>query len=199
MFTGIIEAIGTIETVETGGSDKRFYINTGKLDLSDITTGDSICVNGVCLTVVELQDKGFLTDVSVETLSCTSFGSLKEGDHVNLERALRVSDRLSGHIVSGHVDGVGSVQSLKEVARSVQYDIEVPNELKKYICKKGSVCIDGVSLTVNEVKGNRFSVNIIPHTSEETIFSEYQVATQLNIEVDLIARYLEGLMITNDD
>lgn len=194
MFTGIIEAIGTVSQITDKGSDKSFHIDTGKLDLSDVSAGDSICVSGVCLTAVELSEKGFLTDVSNETLSCTTFNSFQIGDQVNLEKALKVSDRLGGHIVSGHVDGVGCVLKLEEDSRSVRYVIEVPDELARYICRKGSVCVDGVSLTVNASENNVFSVNIIPHTSEETIFSGYRTGTQVNLEVDLIARYLEGLI-----
>ena len=194
MFTGIIEAIGAVSRITEKNADKSFWIDTGKLDLSDLSTGDSICVNGVCLTAVELSDKGFLTDVSNETLSCTTFDAFKTGDQVNLEKALKVSDRLSGHIVSGHVDGVGSVKNMTEDARSVRYEIEVPDALLKYICKKGSVCVDGVSLTVNEIENTVFSVNVIPHTSAETIFSSYRIGTKVNLEVDLIARYLERLL-----
>lgn len=194
MFTGIITAVGTIRKIENLGSDKRFNLDTGKLDMADVSIGDSICVNGVCLTVVELLDSGFATDISVETLSCTTFENLQEGDQVNLEKSLRVADRLGGHIVIGHVDGVGKITDLHTAARSIQYNIEVPSQLRKYICKKGSVCVDGVSLTINDVTGSSFSVNIIPHTTEETIFSEYRTGTPVNIEVDIIARYLEGLM-----
>ena len=194
MFTGIIQAIGTVSRITQQDSDKSFWIDSGKLDLSDLSAGDSICVSGVCLTVVELTDEGFLMDVSNETLSCSTFDSIKTGDQVNLEKALRLSDRLSGHIVSGHVDGVGIVRNMIEDDRSVRYEIEVPGELARYICKKGSICVDGVSLTVNEIENFVFSVNIIPHTSEETIFPNYHIGTKVNLEVDLIARYLEGLM-----
>lgn len=194
MFSGIIEAIGTVSRITQKDSDKSFRIDTGKLDLSDLSTGDSICVNGVCLTAVGLSQTGFDLDVSNETLSCTTFGSFREGDEVNLEKALRVNDRLSGHIVSGHVDGVGTIRRMQQDDRSVRYDIEVPRDLVKYITRKGSICVDGVSLTINSIEDNVFSVNIIPHTSEETIFSNYRVGTKVNLEVDLIARYLEGLI-----
>ena len=196
MFTGIIKAVGTVRTIEKKGSDKRFSLGTGKLDMADVSIGDSICVNGVCLSVVELLDGGFATDISVETLACTTFANLQEGDSVNLEKSLRLADRLGGHIVIGHVDGVGKITGMHEAARSIQYNIEVPSQLKKYICRKGSICIDGVSLTINDVAGSLFSVNIIPHTSGETIFSGYRAGTRVNIEVDIIARYLEGLMQT---
>ncbi len=194
MFTGIIEAIGKIELIEDISSDKRFVITSDLLNLSDVQVGDSISVNGVCLTVVDLQEKGFTTDVSVETLSCTTFNKLVAGDQVNLEKALQLSSRLSGHMVSGHVDGKGIIQERVADARSERFEIKFPAELGKYICKKGSICIDGVSLTVNEVEPSYFSVNIIPHTNEETIFSEYIEGSQVNLEVDIVARYMESLM-----
>ena len=193
MFTGIIAATGSIQKIEDRGEDKRFTINTGKLDLSDVSMGDSISVNGTCLTVIELQENAFSTDLSTETLDVTTFAAAKEGDMVNLETALMLSDRLGGHIVSGHVDGIGVISDFYEDARSLRYEIAIPAELNRYLCKKGSICIDGVSLTVNEVATNIFSVNIIPHTMDETIFSSYKKNSKVNLEVDLIARYLEGL------
>jgi len=195
MFTGIIEAIGKIELIEDIGSDKRFIITSGSLNLSDVQRGDSISVNGVCLTVVDLQEKGFSTDVSVETLSCTTFNELAVGDQVNLEKALQLSSRLSGHMVSGHVDGKGTIQKKVTDARSERFEINFPAELRKYICKKGSICIDGVSLTINDVDESTFSVNIIPHTNVETIFSEYIEGKSVNLEVDIVARYMESLMM----
>ena len=194
MFTGITEAIGKIELIENIGSDKRFVISSDSLNLSDVQRGDSVSVNGVCLTVVDLQEKGFSTDVSVETLSCTTFNELVSGDQLNLEKALQLSSRLSGHMVSGHVDGKGIIQKKLADARSERFEINYPAELGKYICKKGSICIDGVSLTVNEVEPSYFSVNIIPHTNDETIFSEYTEGRQVNLEVDIVARYIESLM-----
>jgi len=195
MFTGIIEAIGKIELIEDIGSDKRFIITSGSLNLSDVQRGDSISVNGVCLTVVDLQEKGFSTDVSVETLSCTTFNELAVGDQVNLEKALQLLSRLSGHMVSGHVDGKGTIQKKVTDARSERFEINFPAELRKYICKKGSICIDGVSLTINDVDESTFSVNIIPHTNVETIFSEYIEGKSVNLEVDIVARYMESLMM----
>ena len=193
MFTGIIAATGSIGSIENRGDDKRFFVDTGKLDLSDVNIGDSISVNGTCLTVIELQQDGFSTELSTETLAVTTLGGLTEGSQVNLEKALMHSDRLGGHIVSGHVDGIGCISDFYEDARSLRYEIAIPEELSRYLCKKGSICIDGVSLTVNDVATNAFFVNIIPHTMEETIFSTYQKDTRVNLEVDLIARYLEGL------
>ena len=194
MFTGIIEAIGNIELIEDIDSDKRFVIVSDSLNLSDVRVGDSISVSGVCLTVVDLQEKGFSVDVSVETLSCTTFNELAAGDQVNLEKALQLSSRLSGHMVSGHVDGKGTIQNKIADARSERFEIKFPAELAKYICKKGSICIDGVSLTINDAGESTFSVNIIPHTLNETIFSEYTEGTQVNLEVDIVARYMESLI-----
>lgn len=193
MFTGIIEATGEIAGIDRKEEDARFVIKTGKLDLSDVRIGDSISVNGCCLTVTELLADGFTTDLSNETLALTTHGRVALGSRVNLEKAMQLSDRLGGHLVSGHVDGMGTILDFHEDARSIRYQVEVPGELMRYICKKGSICIDGVSLTVNEVEGTNFSVNIIPHTMEETIFSTYEMGSKVNLEVDLIARYLEGL------
>ena len=195
MFTGIIEAIGKIELIEDIDEDKRFKFESGSLNLSDVKVGDSISVNGVCLSIVELQENGFSADVSVETLSCTTFNEFATGDKVNLEKALMLSSRLSGHMVSGHVDGKGVIKEKYTDARSERLVIYFPVELGKYICKKGSLCVDGVSLTINEVNEATFSVNIIPHTNEETIFSSYVKGKQVNLEVDIVARYMESLMI----
>ncbi|MDH5358053.1 MAG: riboflavin synthase [Gammaproteobacteria bacterium] len=194
MFTGIIAAKGKIERIQPQGGDLRLNIDTQKLDLTDVKLGDSVAVNGVCLTVVEMRDNKLGFDVSRESLDRTSLGSVQTGSEVNLEKALAVGDRLGGHFVSGHVDGLGTVVSRQESARSVQFRFEVPSGLERYIAEKGSVCIDGVSLTVNNVADNWFEVNIIPHTMQETIISNYRVATKVNLEVDLIARYLERLL-----
>lgn len=197
MFTGIIAAIGKVESVEPSGGDLRLNINTQKLDLADVALGDSIAVNGVCLTVIEMVSAKVSFDVSSETLDRTSLGNVKAGSEVNLEKAMAVGDRLGGHIVSGHVDGLGKIVELEPAARSVKFRIEVPTALDRYIAEKGSVCIDGVSLTVNNVGPGWFEVNIIPHTMQETIISEYQAGTEVNIEVDLIARYLERMLPGN--
>lgn len=195
MFTGIIQAIGTISGIEQRGGDVRLAIASGKLDLNDVALGDSIAVNGVCLTAVELTADGFAADVSRETLSLTSLGNLKPGSPVNLEKALTLATRLGGHLVSGHVDGLGTVISREEDARSVRFTIEAPKELARYIAHKGSITVDGTSLTVNEVDGARFELNIVPHTLEETIMDGYRQGTSVNLEVDLIARYLERLLL----
>mgnify|MGYP006437481667 FL=1 len=194
MFTGIIEAIGSVAKLQQLGSDWRLTIDTGKLDLSDVVLGDSIAVNGCCLTVVELKENIFSADVSNESMRCTALGEFKDGTRVNLEKAMLASGRLGGHIVSGHVDGVGSLVELSEDGASVRLVYEAPKEIAKYIAAKGSVCIDGTSLTVNEVSGQKFSVNVIPHTQAETIIGDYKVDQKVNLEVDLIARYLERLL-----
>jgi riboflavin synthase len=195
MFTGIIQAIGRITSMQDQGGDMRLGIDTGKLDLSDVELGDSIAVNGVCLTAVELPGNGFVADVSRETLSLTSLGNLKTGSPVNLEKALTLATRLGGHLVSGHVDGLGTVVSRQEDARSVRFVIEAPKELAKYIVHKGSITVDGTSLTVNGVDGARFELNIVPHTLRETIMDTYQTGSRVNLEVDLVARYLERLLL----
>lgn len=194
MFTGIIAAIGKINSVQSKGGDLRLQVATQKLDLSDVKLGDSIAINGVCLTVVELLSGQVSFDVSRESIERTSLGNVQSGSEVNLEKALAVGDRLGGHIVSGHVDGLGTIIARQESARSVQFRVEVPDELARYIAEKGSVCIDGVSLTVNKAEQNWFEVNIIPHTMQETIIKTYQVGTRINLEVDIIARYLERLI-----
>ena len=193
MFTGIIQAIGNITEIEDRDVDKRFKINAGKLDLSDLKTGESIAVNGTCLTIIELFDAGFYADVSGETLSCTTFCTLDAGSRVNLEKALQLSSRLDGHLVSGHIDAVGTVKQRSSDGRSEQYVFDIPDELQRYVCKKGSISVDGVSLTVNDVNGASFSVNIIPHTLQETTFADYTEGDRVNIEVDIIARYLDSL------
>ncbi|WP_137888600.1 riboflavin synthase [Pseudomonas sp. 2FE] len=195
MFTGIIEALGTIRALSPKGGDVRVYVETGKLDLADVKLGDSIAVNGVCLTAVELPGDGFWADVSRETLACSAFIDLKAGSKVNLEKALTPSSRLGGHLVSGHVDGVGEVLSREDKARAVQFRIRAPRELAKYIALKGSITVDGTSLTVNAVNGAEFELCIVPHTLGETIMADYRPGRQVNLEVDLLARYLERLLL----
>jgi len=194
MFTGIIAALGKIESLHATGGDIRMTVATQNLDLSDVKLGDSVANNGVCLTVVEMDTARLSFDVSRESLERTSLGSLRSGSDINLEKALAVGDRLGGHFVSGHVDGLGKVIAIQESARSVQFRFEVPAGLERYIAEKGSICIDGTSLTVNNVADNWFEVNIIPHTMQETIMSGYKIGSQVNLEVDLIARYLERLL-----
>jgi riboflavin synthase len=193
MFTGIVQCVGTIARSEARGGDTRLWIAAASLDLADVAIGDSICVSGVCLTAVELQGASFAADVSVETLTRTTLGALPVGAGVNLEKSLRLMDRLGGHLVSGHVDGVSAVASITPEARSQRWTFELPSALARYVAVKGSVCVDGVSLTVNEVDRNRFGVNLIPHTIAATTFRDKQVGHAVNIEVDLIARYVERL------
>ena len=195
MFTGIIQAVGEIAAMEPRGGDLRLRVRSGKLPLEDVALGDSIATSGVCLTVTDLPGDGFWADVSVETLDFTTLGALKPGARVNLEKSLTPESRLGGHIVSGHVDGVGEVVSLAQDARSWRFVLRAPDQLARYIAHKGSICIDGTSLTVNAVNGAEFDLNIIPQTMAETIFGDYQPGTRVNLEVDVIARYLERLVL----
>lgn len=194
MFTGIIQAVGRIAEIDAGEQDIRLRIETGKLPLTDVALGDSIATSGVCLTVTELPGDGFWADVSPETLSLTSLGSKGVGDAVNLETSLTLSTPLGGHLVSGHVDGVGHIEQITEDARFWRVKVAAPDNLARYIAMKGSICVDGTSLTVNQVDGSVFELTIIPQTWEETVFSEYVAGSPVNLEVDVIARYLERLM-----
>ena len=194
MFTGIIQAIGRIAAIEAGEEDIRLHIETGKLPLAGVSLGDSIATSGVCLTVTDFPGDGFWADVSPETLSLTTLGSKGVGDVVNLETSLTLQTALGGHLVSGHVDGVGQVERIVEDARFWRVTIAAPENLARYIAMKGSICVDGTSLTVNQVEGASFELTIIPQTWEETVFSEYQTGSSVNLEVDVIARYLERLM-----
>lgn len=194
MFTGIIQSIGSIVELQPKGGDMALVVNTGKLDMSDVVLGDSIAVNGVCLTAIAMTENSFTADVSRETLSLTSLGGLSKGSKVNLEKALTLQTRLGGHMVSGHVDGLGSVESRHNDGRSERFTINAPAEIAKYIAAKGSITIDGVSLTVNKVDKASFEINIVPHTLQETIIGDYQAGTKINLEVDVVARYLERLI-----
>jgi riboflavin synthase len=195
MFTGIIEAVGKVLSVEPIGGDVRLHIDTTTLPMAAVQLGDSIATNGVCLTVTEKTDQGYIADVSAESLSLTTIGKWQAGTAVNLERALTPDSRLGGHIVSGHVDGIGEVLSRQPDARSERFMIRVPITLAKYIAHKGSITIDGTSLTVNHVNGCDFDVNIVPHTMRHTVMETYQVGTTVNLEADIIARYLERLLL----
>ncbi len=195
MFTGLVQSIGKIKAIKSSSSDRRIELDSGKLDLSDVNVGDSIAVSGVCLTVTSLQERSFRVDVSAETLACSTFGELGVGYEVNLEKSLTPSSPLGGHLVSGHVDGIGMIDERQEDGRSVRFSISAPQTLARYIATKGSICVDGVSLTVNEVNGCRFGVNIIPHTLQETTIRHYCQGTRINLEVDLLARYLERLLL----
>ena len=195
MFTGIIESVGRVLAVEPKGGDVRLHIATADLPMADVQLGDSIATNGVCLTVIEKTDQGYWADVSVESLELTTIQNWSVDTPVNLERALTPESRLGGHIVSGHVDGIGEVVSRHPDARSERFIMRVPRNMAKYIAHKGSITIDGVSLTVNGVDGCEFDVNIVPHTIAKTVMGFYQPGTQINLEVDVIARYLERLLL----
>jgi riboflavin synthase len=194
MFTGIIRATGTIAAIGRRGGDVRLSIRCDGMSFAGFAVGESIAVNGVCLTAVALRDDGFDADVSNETLGVTALGRLEVGARVNIEPSLALGERLGGHLVSGHVDCVGQVTARSAQARSIRCSIGIPEEYARYVAKKGSVTVDGVSLTINEVSGNGFTVNIIPHTAAATISGGYAVGTAVNIEVDLLARYLERLL-----
>ena len=193
MFTGLIEDIGTIRKIEKGEKESRYTVEFNKINSEEIVIGESIAVNGVCLTVVTLDENSFTIDASHETLKKTSLSSLAEGKRVNLERALRADGRFGGHIVTGHIDGTAEVCSITPAGKSVEYSFAVEKGLEKYIITKGSVAVDGISLTVNDIDNNIFSVNIIPHTQVETVIGELQISSVVNIECDIIGKYVEKL------
>ena len=199
MFTGIVQAVGEVRAVTPRGGDVELLFAVGALDLKGVAIGDSISVSGCCLTVTRLTDDSFAADASLETLQVTTLGRWRPGQRVNMERALRAGDALGGHYVTGHVDGIATVVSTAADARSLRMEFEVPAPLARYIARKGSICIDGVSLTVNDVAGNRFGVNLIPHTLEVTTLGAGQAGTQVNVEVDIIARYMERMRAVGDD
>ena len=197
MFTGVIQTVGHIQSLQKIGGDIRVSINVNGLPMHDVELGESIAVSGVCLTVVAFDENFFAADVSNETLSRTSLGNLGLGDKVNLERALQASSRIGGHWVSGHVDGLASVNSIVEDARSQRWRFTADKSLLRYIAEKGSVAVNGVSLTVNQADFEGFEVNLVPHTIEHTNFSALSKSSSVNIEVDLMARYVERLMQFN--
>jgi riboflavin synthase len=194
VFTGIIQAVGRVSSLQHKSGDLLIGLDAGGLELSGCQLGDSIAVNGVCLTVIKLTSSGFLADVSNETLSHTTIASCKVGDAVNLEKALTLSTPLGGHLVSGHVDGIGNVASIRKDARSVRVEIGYPAKLARYIAEKGSITLDGVSLTVNSVSDHVFGLNIVPHTAEKTIISRYRVGQSVHLEIDMLARYVERML-----
>ena len=194
MFAGIIQAQGNIKEIRSSNNGVVLVINSNSLDLSDVSIGYSIAVNGVCLTVTQLDDNSFSADVSQETLNCTTFSQLKTGQNINLEKSLRLEQGIDGHLVSGHVDGIGKVTSITIEGESTRMKIKIDENLVKYIAKKGSICINGVSLTVNEINANIFGVNIVPLTFFVTTLDELKVNSQVNIEIDLIARHIEQLL-----
>ncbi len=194
MFTGIVKAKGRIRSLKKQGGDLCLSVESRGIDWAAFDVGESISVNGVCLTATAMHADGFDADVSLETMNVTALGALGPGSTVNLEPSISLGERLGGHLVSGHVDCVGTVTARDKDARSVRLTIEIPQQYSRYLAKKGAVCIDGVSLTINEVSAETFEVNIIPHTADETIIGEYAVGTTVNIEVDLVARYIERLL-----
>lgn len=193
MFTGLIQSVGALAALTPQRESSVFQIQTQGDFLNGVELGDSIAVNGVCLTVTALQDANFSVDVSAETLRCTTFETLLVGQSLNLEKALTLSQPLGGHLVTGHVDGVGEVTSLTRTDESIHIAVQAPTAIAKYIARKGSICMDGVSLTVNQVEHVTFEVNIIPHTWENTAILDYQVGTRINLEIDLLARYVERM------
>ena len=198
MFTGLIEGVGTVLALEQRGGDLRLRIGVGTLPFADVALGESIAVNGVCLTAIAFDATSFAADASNETLALTSLGGLRIGHAVNLERAMRPTDRLGGHLVSGHVDGMGQVLSIHDDARAQRWRFVAPAALLKYIATKGSICVDGVSLTVNAVDADGFEVALIPHTVAHTAFATTQIGDAVNLEVDLVARYVERLLSTRE-
>ena len=198
MFTGIIQAKGSIREVSSSKEGARLKINSNELNLLDSKVGDSIAVDGVCLTATEVADNWFSADVSNETMSCTTFSKLNQGQNVNLEKSLRLNQGIDGHIVSGHVDGVGTVNSIDKDGESIRIKIEVQSDIVKYIAKKGSICVNGVSLTINSVENNIFDVNIVPHTFSVTTLGELKLNSIVNLEIDQVARYVERLLNLKD-
>lgn len=199
MFTGIVQGVGRIRSREPRGGDATYWIETGPVPLAELAIGASIAVNGACLTATRLEPHAFAADLSRETLALTTLGGLEAGARVNIEKALVAGQPLGGHYVTGHVDGVGHVVSRRDDARSVRVEFEVPEALARYVARKGSVCVDGVSLTVNGVGGRRFDVNLVPHTLEVTTLGDLAPGRPVNLEVDIIARYLERMLETGPD
>jgi riboflavin synthase len=194
VFTGIVQDVGRVQARESRGGDLRLTVGCQRLDLAGTRVGDSLCVQGCCLTATAVQGRTFAADISRETLALTTLGELQAGAPVNLEPALRAGEPLGGHLVSGHIDGVGRIGAVRDDARSRQLTIEAPAELARYLARKGSVAVDGVSLTVNSVDGAGFAVNIIPHTLSSTTLGDLAVGARVNLEVDLVARYLDRLL-----
>ncbi|MDC0609903.1 riboflavin synthase [Vibrio sp.] len=194
MFTGIVEAVGTIAAITPKGEDVTIKINAGKLDMSDVKLGDSIATNGVCLTVISMSETSYSADLSIETLKKSGFAQNKVGDAVNLEKAMLVTSRFGGHIVSGHVDGVGEIVERNIVGRAIEFWVHYPHELAKFIAEKGSITVDGISLTVNDLRKDAFKLTIVPHTTSETTIDLFQVGRKVNLEVDVMARYIERLL-----
>ncbi|CCN72055.1 riboflavin synthase [Vibrio nigripulchritudo] len=197
MFTGIVEAVGILTAITPKGEDISVTVETGKLDMADVKLGDSIATNGVCLTVIEFTENSYTADLSVETMNKTGFTQYQAGDKVNLEKAMLPTTRFGGHIVSGHVDGIGEIVERNQVGRAVEFWVDMPAEISKYVAEKGSITVDGISLTVNALRKNAFKLTIVPHTSLETTINDFQVGRKVNLEVDVLARYMERLLQGN--
>lgn len=195
MFTGIIEAVGKVQSVRQAGGDVRLTIDAAGLDMGDVKLGDSIATSGVCLTVVDFGKNWYAADVSLETISRTSLNSWKTGTRVNLEKALLPTTRLGGHLVSGHVDGLGTVTLARKDARSLYFEVKAPDALAKYMAEKGSITVDGISLTINHLDGALMSLNLVPHTATQTTINDWQLGSKVNLEIDVLARYLERLLM----
>ncbi len=195
MFTGIIEAVGKVQSVRQTGGDVRLSIDAAGLDMNDVKLGDSIATSGVCLTVVDFGAHWYAADVSLETISRTSLSSWKTGTRVNLEKALLPTTRLGGHLVSGHVDGLGEITLVRQDARSLYFEVKAPAALAKYMAEKGSITVDGISLTINHLNGALMSLNLVPHTATQTTINDWQVGSSVNLEIDVLARYLERLLM----
>lgn len=194
MFTGIVEAVGRLRAITPRGEDVTVTVEVGNLDMSDVKLGDSIATNGVCLTVVAFDQHTYQADLSIETLKKSSFAHSQAGDKVNLEKAMLPTTRFGGHIVSGHVDGVGEIVERNQVGRAIEFWVQMPAELSKYVAEKGSITVDGISLTVNDLRKNAFKLTIVPHTTSETTIDEFHVGRRVNLEVDVLARYMERLL-----
>lgn len=195
MFTGIIEAVGKVQSVSPTGGDVRLVIDATDLDMGDVKLGDSIATSGVCLTVVDFDAAWYAADVSLETINRTTLSSWKSGTLVNLEKALLPTTRLGGHLVSGHVDGLGEIMLARQDARSLYFEVKAPNALAKYMAEKGSITVDGISLTINHLNGALMSLNLVPHTAAQTTIHTWQVGSKVNLEIDVLARYLERLLM----
>ncbi len=194
MFTGIVEAVGTLAAITPKGEDISVTVRSGKLNMLDVKLGDSIATNGVCLTVVEFNDNSYTADLSLETLQKTGFAHYQVGDRVNLEKAMLPTTRFGGHIVSGHIDGVGEIIERNSVGRAIEFWVAMPESLSKYVAEKGSITVDGISLTVNGLRKNAFKLTIVPHTGAETTIADFHVGRKVNLEVDVLARYMERLL-----
>ncbi|HHE0546885.1 TPA: riboflavin synthase [Vibrio parahaemolyticus] len=194
MFTGIVEAVGKLTAITPKGEDITVTVEVGKLDMSDVKLGDSIATNGVCLTVIDFGSNYYSADLSLETLKKTGFANYQVGEKVNLEKAMLPTTRFGGHIVSGHVDGVGEIVERNQVGRAIEFWVAMPAEISKYVAEKGSITVDGISLTVNDLRKNAFKLTIVPHTSKETTIDQFQVGRKVNLEVDVLARYMERLL-----